>query len=271
MARASTVAKKNDSTPVQPPIGVLAARERRQGFDQIGARLREAREARGLSLREIARRISVSPSFVSQVETGKASPSVGTLYSLVNELGLSLDEVMSDEPTTNGRAAGENGWRDAAAEGGHGDAASTKIAWDHETPSMWPRVGSPLQRAAGRPTIRLSGVTWERLTHEDDPFVDFLYVTYAPGASSAPDDRLMRHGGREYGHVISGRIDVQVGFEKYSLGPGDSLHFDSMTPHRLANPYEEACVAVWVVVARNGDTRVVTARDPDSSHLPGLM
>jgi transcriptional regulator with XRE-family HTH domain len=271
MARAGTVAKKDDSTPSRRPTGVMASRERRQGLDQIGARLREAREARGLSLREIARRISVSPSFVSQVETGKASPSVGTLYSLVNELGLSLDEVMSNDPPIDGQALDGTDGRQGAPENRRSDSANSEIAWDHETPSVWPRVDSPLQRADGRPTIRLSGVTWERLTHEDDPFVDFLYVTYAPGASSAPDDRLMRHGGREYGHVISGRIDVQVGFDRYSLGPGDSLHFDSMTPHRLANPYTEDCVAVWVVVARKGDTRVVAARDPDSNHLPGLM
>jgi len=271
MARAGTVAKKNDSTSVQRPTGALTSRERRQGLDQIGARLRQARGARGLSKAELARRAGASPSFVSQVETGKASPSVGTLYSLVNELGLSLDEVMSDEPTANGRTAGETDWPDGAAEGGRGDAASTEIAWDHETPSMWPRVDSPLQPAEGRPTIRLSGVTWERLCRAGPRGTSTPRSAPRSGASSAPDDRLMRHGGRGYGPVISGPLDGQGGVEKDSLGPGDSLHFDSMTPHRLANPYEEDCVAVWVVVARKGDTRIVTAPDPDSNHLPGLM
>ena len=218
--------------------------ERRQNLDQVGPRLRAAREARGLSLREIARRINVSPSFVSQVETGKASPSVGTLYSLVNELGLSLDEVMSE---------------DAEAEIAEpveivtqSESSGLDVPWQNATPATWPRIEFPLQRAKGRPTIKLSGVTWERLTHEDDPFVDFLYVSYSPGSSSCSDDKLMRHGGREYGHVISGQIDVQVGFELYKLGPGDSLHFDSTAPHRLANPYDEPCVALWVVVARKG-------------------
>ncbi len=45
-------------------------------------------------MRELARRVGVSASLISQVELGKASPSVGTLYAIVNELGLSLDELL---------------------------------------------------------------------------------------------------------------------------------------------------------------------------------
>jgi mannose-6-phosphate isomerase-like protein (cupin superfamily) len=135
----------------------------------------------------------------------------------------------------------------------------------------WSRIGVPVQRAKGRPTINLTGVTWERLTHDDDPFVDFLYVTYQPGSASCSEDDMMRHGGREYGHVISGRIDVRVGFEVHRLGAGDSIHFDSTAPHRLSNPYAEPCVAIWVVVGRRGDSRVNVAANPDSNHLPGLI
>jgi transcriptional regulator with XRE-family HTH domain len=59
----------------------------------VGARLRAKRDERGLSLRELARRVDVSPSLVSQIETGKIQPSVRTLYAIVSELGLSLDEI----------------------------------------------------------------------------------------------------------------------------------------------------------------------------------
>jgi quercetin dioxygenase-like cupin family protein len=66
----------------------------------------------------------------------------------------------------------------------------------------------------------------------------------------------MRHGGREYGYLLTGRLDVQVGFENHSLSPGDAIHFDSMTPHRLSNPYPEPCTAVWFVLARRDDDRL---------------
>ncbi|MFC7616198.1 helix-turn-helix domain-containing protein [Actinokineospora soli] len=51
-----------------------------------------------MSLREMARRVDLSPSFVSQVELGRAAPSVGTLYAMVAELGLSLDALMAGDP-----------------------------------------------------------------------------------------------------------------------------------------------------------------------------
>jgi transcriptional regulator with XRE-family HTH domain len=234
----------SSTTPPSPPSP-----------DQIGQRLREVRSSLNISVRELARRIGVSPSFVSQIELGKTSPSVGTLYAIVTELGLSLDELMSSTGDTSDDDTPEY----------------LPMQWDPEA-AHWPRIGEPVQRATGRRIIQLTGVTWERLTHDDDPFVDFLYVTYDPGSSSCAEEDMMRHGGREYGHVIGGRIDVQVGFELYHLGPGDSIHFDSVVPHRLSNPYDQPCRAVWVVVARRGDDRITSpSANHESSHLPGLM
>ena len=230
--------------------------------DELGQRLRAAREAHGISLRTLAKRIDVSPSFISQVELGRASPSVGTLYALVTALGLSLDDVMTEEPDGPPQpAAVDPGPASAPASG---DAATTAN-------TTRPRIGEHVQRAVGRRVIKMSGVTWERLTHDDDPLVDFLYVTYAPGSASCSEDDLMRHDGREYGHVVSGRINVQVGFETYELGPGDSIHFDSATPHRLSNPYEEPCVGLWVVVGRRVEGTPADPPNFASAHLPALM
>lgn len=204
---------------------------------QLGQSIRSLREERRLSLRELARRVGVSPSFVSQIELGKASPSVGTLYSLLSVLGTTLDDLIG-EPTSTGPTLVE-------ADGDGGD-----------TPSSWPRIDEPVQPADGRKRVEMSGVAWERLTRDHDPYVDFLHVEYAPGSSSCAPDQLMRHGGREYGYLLTGRLDIQVGFETYSLGPGDSIHFDSMTPHRLSNPSSEPCTAVWFVLERRDDDRM---------------
>lgn len=204
---------------------------------ELGQSIRAARERRGMSLRELARRVEVSPSFVSQIELGKANPSVGTLYALVSVLGTTLDELIGEQPDPGPELVDASG----------ADAASRLT---------WPRVDVPVQRAEGRQRVEMSGVVWERLTHDHDPYVDFLHVEYAPGSSSCAPDQLMRHGGREYGHLVHGRLDVQVGFETWSLGPGDSIHFDSTTPHRLSNPYDEPCTAVWFVLARRDDNRL---------------
>jgi quercetin dioxygenase-like cupin family protein len=79
-----------------------------------------------------------------------------------------------------------------------------------------------------------------------------LYVVYDVGGSSSSNETLMRHPGREYGYVISGKLGVQVGFERHELGPGDTIVFDSTQPHRLWNLGEEPVHGVWFVVGRDG-------------------
>src|ERR671937_1448689 len=60
---------------------------------EIGSRLREERERVRISQRELARRLGVSASLISQIESGQSKPSVSTLYAIVSELGVSLDHV----------------------------------------------------------------------------------------------------------------------------------------------------------------------------------
>ena len=97
-----------------------------------------------------------------------------------------------------------------------------------------------------------SGVRWERLTSHQHENVDFLFVVYDVGGSSASDTKMMRHPGREYGLVLEGRLGVQLGFNEYSLGPGDSIAFDSTQPHRLWNMGDVPVRGVWFVVGRDG-------------------
>ena len=205
----------------------------RRSSATLGARLREERDRLGLSLRELARRLDVSPSLVSQIETGKTQPSVRTLYAIVSELGVSLDEVF--EPS-DGVAAPSR-------------SLPRRAAGDRTGPGE--DLGR-VQRADDRRVIDLgSGVRWERLTTWNDRDVDFLYAIYEVGGSSSPDGSLMRHDGREFGVVISGSLGVTVGFEEYVLGPGDSISFNSTNPHRLHNDGDEVVNAIWIVIGRH--------------------
>ena len=63
----------------------------------MGEHLRVARQARGQSLRELAGRLGVSASLISQIETGRANPSVSTLYAIADELDVSLDELLFND------------------------------------------------------------------------------------------------------------------------------------------------------------------------------
>jgi quercetin dioxygenase-like cupin family protein len=112
-------------------------------------------------------------------------------------------------------------------------------------------TGHPVQRADDRKVIRLaSGVVWERLTTESIPGIDFLYVTYEVGGASSPEHEFQRHGGHEWGFVISGRLGVTIGFEEHELEPGDSISIDSTVPHRLYNRGTVPVHGIWFVLGR---------------------
>jgi transcriptional regulator with XRE-family HTH domain len=192
---------------------------------RIGERLRAERQRRGMTMREIARRVGVSPSLISQIERDKVNPSVSTLWGLVTVLGLTMGDLFSDVETPQ----------------------------PVSPPTALP---GPVTSPGARALIKLeTGVRWERLTAVSDPTVEFLFVVYPPGASSCDEDSLIRHGGKEFGYVVSGRLGVRVGFDEYELGPEMAISFDSSSPHRLWAIGDQPATAIWVVTGRQSDAR----------------
>jgi transcriptional regulator with XRE-family HTH domain len=189
---------------------------RRAPAIDLGARVRAEREAAGVSVRGLAKRLGVSPSLLSQIERGLAQPSVGTLWAIVTELELSLDALF----------------------------AAPSEAPDAARPAL-------VQRASDRRAIELEGgVRWERLTAAPDADADFAFVTYAPGGDSRADDPPATHHGKEYGFVVSGRLAIEIGDEVLELGAGDSIVFGSETPHRFRALGDAPAHAVWLNLTR---------------------
>jgi quercetin dioxygenase-like cupin family protein/DNA-binding XRE family transcriptional regulator len=229
-------------------------------FPPIGERLRTARLRRGVSIRSLARDIGMSPSLISQIETDKSSPSVSTLYAITMALGISIEEVFGDpQPAmadtggdaTAGSAPGGPTRDGRGPDGGPADGVAALVGGDGPVSLPHKRRVGPIVRADDREALHLdSGVTWEMLGQLPDTHVDFLRITYAPGGSSSSTGLLMRHSGTEYGHVLAGRLTLTLGFDTYVLGPGDSVSFDSTTPHGYANPGTEPAVGVWFVLER---------------------
>ena len=193
----------------------------------LGRRLRAERLGQGMGLREMARRLGISASALSQIETGKAQPSVSKLFDIVNLLGVSVDGLLAGDQ---GRPLGTP--KAAVAPGQEGFFS--------------------LQRDADHESLALdSGVVWSRLTAGSFPGVEFLRVTYQPGARSSSEGSFMRHAGQEFGYLLSGRLQVDVGFDSYTLGPGDSISFPAPTPHRLGNDGPEPAQAIWCILGRH--------------------
>lgn len=195
--------------------------------EEVGARLRDARLARGLSVRGLAQSLGLSASLISQIETGKTQPSVSTLYAIVSELGISIDDLLG-------------------------------VARAPE-PAQVSNTVSAVQRSHENPVIEMeNGVKWERLAVGDGA-ADALLVTYDPGASSSVEGRLMRHAGVEYAYLLEGELTLQLDFDTYVLHPGDSLHFDSVRPHLYTNRGDAVARGIWFVIGRREQNQAMPA------------
>jgi len=220
----------------------------------LGARLRAVRLRSGLSLREVARQLGVSPSFVSQLENGKSQPSVATLYSLAQLLEVSIDELFSVEgPQVDGAQptpalAAVSGTRRADDASGNPLSRS-----DFSSPiDAFPREAGQARVSVSRPGERSrlemdTGVVWERLVDNTGTDLDFIEIIYPPHSSSTNDDRMLQHAGSEFGFLLEGELEITVGFDVFMLRPGEALGFDSSQPHLFRNLGDVPARGIWFV------------------------
>lgn len=218
----------------------------------LGEKLRTARLSRNLSLRELAAKAELSASLLSQIENGKTNPSVRSLHSIADALSLPVnyffpsknsekkETELSSEAVVGRMTASELRTAQAAAL-----IDASKLGFEEGDPPS----KEPIVRANARPTIELEGgVTWARLTPDPEDKIEFLHIHYEVGASSGA--RMSRHNGREFTLVLEGELLLELAFESYLLKAGDSVIFDSTTPHRLTNAGQVPMRAISVIFNR---------------------
>jgi transcriptional regulator with XRE-family HTH domain len=173
----------------------------------VGARIRELRQAKGLTLKAVADHAKVTASLLSQLERGKINPSLSLLSLIASRLNVSVASLLES----------------------------------HERGEF----GSPVLRRGSRKTLFTEGRgRLQLLSTHYDLNCEFLLNEWEPGDSTGRE-RVV-HQGVECGFVIQGKLTVELGSETYTLGPGDSITFPSSTPHRLSNPGPRTTLAVWV-------------------------
>lgn len=186
--------------------------------ESLGGRLREIRGASGLSLSEVARRLGISTSAMSQIERGALQPSVGRLIAICEVLGVPLADVFeSEEP------------------GGAIDPA-------HPDGYLLSRAGT------AAPMVLGDGVIFRRLSPANSPDVDFFESTYPPGATASEARHLVSHEGYEVGTVTSGELTIQFEAETVVLAAGDSISYACDHPHLISNEGAVAAIATWLIV-----------------------
>lgn len=193
----------NIGTSVEPAAdGDIAAQVK------VGARIKQLRESRGLSIRALAAAAGLNHSSVSQIEMNKVSPSVSSLKRILGALGVSLTAFFAEV---------ENDMSNKIFY--HADEL---VELSKDSKVSYRQIGADLTGKA----------------------IMMLHEVYQPGGDTGEP---YVHNAEECGIVISGRLTLVVGNEQRVLSSGDAYYFDSKTPHRMFNPFEEVCVVVSAV------------------------
>lgn len=175
----------------------------------VGKRLRELREERGVSMRALARRSGLSANALSMIERSLTSPSVGTL----NKLAVALEVPIV--------------------------AFFQKEEQKHRV---------VFTKAADRPSVTFPFGLWQGLGGERFVGrVEAFHLSLAVGGSSGQHGML--HTGHEFVYCLQGKLEYAVDGQTYLLEPGDTLIFAAQMMHTWRNPGPDAVEAIVVISA----------------------
>lgn len=178
-----------------------------EALDKLGARVRYLRQLRRLSIREVAGRAGVSPSFLSQFERGLSDASVGSLRQICQAIGTTPAEIMAP-----------------------------KVLTDHAVIRSHERVG--FEGTAGTRKFPVSSQPSEAVEvylGEIDPGVATSDKAYAHGDSV------------EIVYVLNGKISYEIGSSQIDLESGDSIEHRTSKDHRIVNIGCEVAEVMWII------------------------
>lgn len=182
----------------------------------IGGRLKKIRKLRDLTLAEVADGAGVSKSFVSQIETGTAQPSIGTLKRIVDVLGISLASLFDGADQVEGVPEPEAKRR-------------VRVVRKNQRKHLqWP-----------------NGAVAELLTPDLQGKLEVLLTAHGPEPDRIVDPYV--HEGEEFGLVLEGAYEVVVNDDVFVLEEGDAIHFQSDQPHTVRAIGDVPPRVLWVI------------------------
>ena len=169
----------------------------------LGPLIRRRRKRLGLTLKALCDRAGLSAGYLSQLERGQATPTLGTLAQIARGLGVEINYFVSVR-----------------------------------------RPSDALSRAETRPVFRLAGdaIGYEALASDYPGSELSSYILHVPPGYVS---ETVSHAGEELILILEGRIKQTLGAGTFTLGPGDSLHYDGATPHGWSNPGPDPARLVW--------------------------
>ena len=174
----------------------------------FGKKVRALRNQKNLTLNEMAKMAKRSVSLLSQIETGKVSPSFSTMRIIADTLDISLSQLILDEEAN--------------------EAKDSSLMEVRERKILTTEGGVQHQLLSRNLTL---------------PF-EFISFEMPPGASTG--EELYSHEGLECGLLLEGIMEIQVGDKIFRMKPGDSFTLNSSIPHKFSNCGKKKARAVWI-------------------------
>lgn len=177
---------------------------------RIGQAIRRLRQARPMTLQELALASGVSVGMLSQIERDRANPSLRLLTQIRMALGVSVGELFDEAPT----------------------------------PAAEPAF---VRRADQRRWLEFGYLSKELLSPGGSGNLQFMILHIPPHATSG--DQPLSYPAEKGGMLLEGALLLRVKDEETLLHEGDSFRFDSLAPHRFRNPTDALARMLWIIGA----------------------
>lgn len=167
---------------------------------RVGEKIKELREKKGLSLKDLADLTGFSTALLSQMENHLVSPSLGTIIKLASALGVRVGDFWGEtegEPFTIVRKEERKKVSRFASKDG------VKYGYSYES------------------------LGFDKKDRHMEPFI----VTLEPATVKTAKTSV--HEGEEFIFVLEGEMEVILGNHTDVLYPGDSIYYDSTIPHKV--------------------------------------
>ncbi len=194
-------------------------------LSEIATRIKELREIMGFSVQEMTEKTDVNQETYLSYESGK----VDIPFSFIHKCALAFGVDMTD-----------------LLEG-----SSAKLSTYTVT-----------RKGKGQETAKEDGIDIANLAPKfKDKLAEPYYVTYEYSASQQNKPiHLTTHSGQEFDLVLSGKLKVQVGDHTEVLEEGDSIYYNSSTPHGMIAVDGKDCTFVAVVMSGDNSNETVVRK-----------
>lgn len=167
--------------------------------NEIGAKIRDLREMRRVSVEELAERSQLTVEKIHAIESGGVTTSLTPLLSIARGLGVRLGTFL-DDSTTSGPVVSRADKK---------EKTSVRFA------------------GAGQSGLEFHALATNKSDRNMEPFIIDVH------APESDEYELSSHEGEEFIYVLSGTLEAVVGKEKYVINAGDSIYYDSIVPHHV--------------------------------------